>query len=199
MTISANGRYLYSNNPGEIVAMTIARDGQLSFDPAGSTTGEYFDGLTGSVVLSPDGRSAYVPAFNTIQEMNVAANGTLSANGPGYVTFTSGGGTQEGIAMSADGRVLWATDPVNNTITRLEVAAHGTLNPTKFVLPTTGTGPDSITVSADGKTVYVTNGLGGGSPISVYSVGIFDLLTAETSPTIANELPVTLVLSPSRR
>jgi DNA-binding beta-propeller fold protein YncE len=195
LTISANGKYLYSNNPGEIVQMKIARNGQLSYNPAGSTAGVYFDGLTGSVVLSPNGRSAYVPAFNTIQEMTVSGKGTLSPAGPGYVTFTSGGGTHEGIAMSSDGRILWATDPVNNTITRLVVAADGTVTPTKFVLPTTGTGPDSITVSSDGTTVYVMNG-SGGSAISVYSVGAHDQLTPEASPTIPNEFPVTLVLAP---
>jgi DNA-binding beta-propeller fold protein YncE len=199
LAISADGRYLYANSPSEIVALTVAGSGQLALNPAGATYDPYFDGLTGSIILSADGRSAYVPAFNTIQESNIAPNGTLSPKGrSGYVTFAPGGDGQEGIALGADGWTLYATDADDNTVTLLIVGPNGALVPTKVAVPTTGVAPGSITISADGRTLYVTNtgdSQGDGSAISVYAVGLFGGLTPESSPAIGDASPVTLVLA----
>jgi hypothetical protein len=199
ITISPNGEYLYANTDSQIESFRIGDNGQLTPNPAGSLYNAYFNGFTGDLVLSPNGKSAYIPAGNAIQEMNVAANGTLSLQSRPVVEFATGyGQASQGLAVSADGHSLYVTDGYHNTVNQLAIAANGSLTRTTDVVPTGGTNPGSVTISPDGKTVYVTcqgSPAGVGSAISVYSVGAGGVLTPEASPAIGNESPETVVLA----
>jgi 6-phosphogluconolactonase (cycloisomerase 2 family) len=82
-------------------------------------------------------------------------------------------------AVASSVYVLNQTDA---TVSQYSVGTGGTLSPDTPATVATGTGPDGITVSADGKSAYVANG--SANSVSQYTVGADGTLSPKTPATV---------------
>ena len=71
----------------------------------------------------------------------------------------------------------------SNTVSQYTVAANGTLSPKTPATVATGSGPDAVALSADGKSAYVTNS--GSNTVSQYTVAANGTLSPKTPATVA--------------
>ena len=137
------------------------------------------DGLAGadSVAVSPDGHSAYVASSvsNAVVVFRRAANGDLtpagcignSGTGPPSCTGADGLASAYSVAVSPDGHSVYVAGSVSSAVVVFRRAANGDLTPAGCI-GNSGTGPpsctgadglataDSVAVSPDGHSVYVT-------------------------------------------
>ncbi|MFZ0200589.1 MAG: alkaline phosphatase family protein [Candidatus Sulfotelmatobacter sp.] len=131
------------------------RDGQvLSVSPSGSVKVIKVGGEPNRMVLSADQLRLYV-ANGDLDEIEVinttkdALNSRISVARPGYHYK---GSNPNSVALSPDGRRLYATLGGENAVAVIDVASERLLGR----IPT-GWYPSSVTVSADGKKLYVVN------------------------------------------
>ncbi len=110
-----------------------------------------------SIIVSPDGKSAYVgPEHGSVvtQFSRDSTTGKLTALSP--ATVTAGSEPRE-LAISPDGKYVYAADFGGSMITTLSRSSEtGKLTVSGSTI-TTGTNPHGIGVSADGKSVYAAN------------------------------------------
>jgi DNA-binding beta-propeller fold protein YncE len=140
------------------------------------------------VAVTPDGKSVYVTnvgitGLGTISQYNVdPVTGALSPKTP--ATVATGTGPLR-IAVTPDGRSVYVTNfgnpvgpPPGTTVSQYNVdPVTGALSPKVPATVATGSRPQGIAVSPDGKNVYVTNI--GDDTVSQYSI---DALTGALSP-----------------
>jgi len=131
------------------------RDGQvLSVSPSGSFKVIKVGGEPNRMVLSADQLRLYV-ANGDLDEIEVinttkdALNSRISVARPGYHYK---GSSPNSLALSPDGRRLYATLGGENAVAVIDVASQQLLGR----IPT-GWYPSSVTVSADGKKLFVVN------------------------------------------
>ena len=146
-----------SNSRGAPVKTYVSsqRDGQvLSVKPSGSFKVIKVGGEPNRMVLSADQHRLYV-ANGDLDEIEVidttkdVVEGRISVARPGY---NYKGSSPNSVALSPDGRRLYATLGGENAVAVIDVASQQLLGR----IPT-GWYPSSVTVSADGKTLYVVN------------------------------------------
>lgn len=131
------------------------RDGQvLSVSPSGSFKVIKVGGEPNRMALSADQLRLYV-ANGDLDEIEVidttsdALNSRISVARPGYPYK---GSSPNSVALSPDGRSLYATLGGENAVAVIDVASQQLLGR----IPT-GWYPSSVTVSADGKKLFVVN------------------------------------------
>ena len=188
LTISADSRSVYvvdsTTGSNTVAQYTAARDGTLTpktraLVPAGQ---DAFAGAS-SIVLSRDGRSAYVadfeglvPHLGYISQFSVARDGTLTPMTPATVAAD---GHPTGLATTLDGRYLYATSQAfAGTVLTFRVGPGGRLTATGRPTPA---GEYPIGIALTGRcrftwfgprcrqSVYAANA--GSNDLSVYSVG----------------------------
>jgi YVTN family beta-propeller protein len=146
-----------SNSKGAPVKtyVTSQRDGQvLSVNASGSFKVIAVGGEPNRMVLSADQHRLYV-ANGDLDEIEVidttkdVVSSRISVARPGY---NYKGSSPNSLALSPDGRRLYATLGGENAVAVIDVAFGQVLGR----IPT-GWYPSSVTVSADGKTLYVVN------------------------------------------
>src|SRR5271169_612592 len=146
-----------SNSQGAPVKTYVSsqRDGQvLSMKPSGSFKVIKVGGEPNRMVLSADQQRLYV-ANGDLDEIEVIDTtkdmvaSRISVARPGY---NYKGSSPNSVALSPDGRRLYATLGGENAVAVIDVASQQLLGR----IPT-GWYPSSVTVSADGKTLYVVN------------------------------------------
>jgi len=146
-----------SNSQGAPVKTYVSsqRDGQvLSVNPSGPFNVIHVGGEPNRMVLSADQHRLYV-ANGDLDEIEVIdtrkddVECRISVARPGYHYK---GSSPNSLALSPDGRRLYATLGGENAVAVIDVASERLLGR----IPT-GWYPSSVTVSADGKTLYVVN------------------------------------------
>lgn len=112
------------------------------------------------IVLSPDGRWAYVACYGGAA---IAVLDTASVTLAATIALPAGA-QPYGIAISADGRYLYASDNFTGRLFVIDTAQ-------RKVLPSVEVGlrPALIARAPDGKTLYVANG--GAATVSVVDIG----------------------------
>ncbi|MFJ5932788.1 beta-propeller fold lactonase family protein [Streptomyces sp. NPDC093071] len=157
LSAGAPGRFMLvgSTGSGHIAVYGVSRDGALT-----KVAGSPFAADTGfSVVVSPDGKRAYVTSLSKkwVKGFAIGTNGALSAI-PGAVAQYDA--AVLGVAFSPDGTRLYATvgGQTSGTMNSIAVAQDGTL--AKIGRPATIPGTSYMSlpvVSTDGRTVYASN------------------------------------------
>ena len=133
------------------------------------------DGLRGAAaaVLSPDGRFLFVGSWGShaIATFSIDSFGTLTAVGSAPHPPAAASNTT-GLAISADGRFLYAAsynDGAEGSVAVFSVGDDGMLSPLGEPAQTEGLGAVGITLSPDGRRLYVAHMTSG--TISVFAVG----------------------------
>ena len=146
-----------SNSQGAPVKTYVSsqRDGQvLSVSPSGSFNAINVGGEPNRMILSADQHRLYVAngdldEIEVIDTKNDVVEGRISVARPGY---RYKGSSPNALALSPDGRRLYATLGGENAVAVIDVGSQQVLGR----IPT-GWYPSSVTVSADGKTLFVVN------------------------------------------
>jgi len=197
-----------SNSEGAPLKTYVSsqRDGQvLSVGPSGTFNVINVGGEPNRMILSADQHRLYVAngdldEIEVIDTKNDVVELRISVARPGY---RYKGSSPNSLALSPDGRRLYATLGGENAVAVIDVGSQQVLGR----IPT-GWYPSSVTVSADGKTLFVVNMKANAGPNLEYRIdcpgaGIPAEFSALLCPTEAQEvfLPVypysSLVLSSS--
>jgi DNA-binding beta-propeller fold protein YncE len=208
LAISPNGRYVYvaddhyAASAGAVAQYSIGVGGLLS--PDSIPTVRAGVGPI-AIALSPSARFAYVANEDagTVFEYAVGSGGMLSTT-PRY-TFKAGV-APDAIAVAPNGRYLYVLDQFAGTgsqtagaVEQFTVASSGavTADPTPSV--PAGDQPDAITISPNGRQIYVAN-FRGTAGVSQYAVGAGGMLTPDRQPTVqAGGAPHGIAVSPNGR
>jgi YVTN family beta-propeller protein len=191
-----------SNPQGGTVKTYVSsqRDGQvLSVNPSGSFKVITVGGEPNRMVLSADQNWLYVSngdldEIEVIDTTKDAVNSRISVARPGYKYK---GSNPNSLALSPDGTRLYATLGGENAVAVINVASRHLLGR----IPT-GWYPSSVTVSADGNTLYVVNMKSNAGPNLEYrsdcpGMGIppqySELLCPPPNPTSRNEYILALI------
>jgi YVTN family beta-propeller protein len=117
-----------------------------------------------AVAVTPDGKTAYVPAstsrgYEMVTPIDTAVN---TAGKPIRIgTSDTGGCDADVIAITPDGKTAYVTNYSDGTVIPISTAANTAGPPIK-----TGKNPSYIAITPDGKTAYVSNrGSGTVTPI----------------------------------
>ena len=205
--VSPDGRSVYvaafaaGFTGGEVLQYDVGIDGTLSPKsppavPAGAGPRQ--------LAISPDGRSVYVADFDVhgrVLQFDVGPAGTLSPKSPASVPA---GGFPFGVAVSPDGHSVYVTDfsltvtgiPPDSGVSQYDVGPGGTLAPKQPALVPAGRGPIGVTVSPDGRSVYVANAAD--ATISQYDADAGGTLSAK-SPAVVQAGARLLAVSPDGR
>lgn len=127
LRIAPDGRHAYAMAGGNGIGQyNVNADGTLSL--IGTHAKSVNATAMGAMVVSPDGRFAYVAdaGSNSVLQLSIAADGTLAELVPARVSVGSGRGTQL-ISVSADGRYLFAANTGDSSLARFAVASDGRL------------------------------------------------------------------------
>jgi YVTN family beta-propeller protein len=159
-----------SNSQGAPVKMYVSseRDGQvLSVAPSGSFNVIDVGGEPNRMMLSADQHRLYVAngdldEIELIDTKNDVVEGRISVARPGY---RYKGSSPNSLALSPDGRRLYATLGGENAVAVIDVGSQQVLGR----IPT-GWYPSSVTVSADGKKLFVVNMKANAGPNLEYRV-----------------------------
>jgi 6-phosphogluconolactonase (cycloisomerase 2 family)/phosphodiesterase/alkaline phosphatase D-like protein len=184
VVFNASATRAYAGNTATGVGQfSVAADGTLTpLTPAVVAAGGTQSRI---VALSPDGTSLYSAntANNTVSFFSVSpSDGTLSLTAS-YPT----GGQPRGIAASADGTGVYVAnsrqDATGNSVSQYTRAANGALTPkAPATVATGGLNSNSITLSPDGPTAYVSNQ--SSANVTLFTIGADGSLTAK-SPSLA--------------
>ena len=190
LAVTSDGKWLlstyFSNDKAE--ARALAADGSLA-ETAAATVNTADE--PHAVVLSPDGKYAFVPSRATGRVYQYAFNGitgALTANAPAYVSAPSGAGSRHfafhpsepyafGSNEYTDDVTTYAYDADGGTLTK-----EGTVSALPNGLPSEFNAAADIHVHPSGKFVYSSNR--GHDSIAVFSVGPTGALSRqENEPT----------------
>ncbi len=174
--------------------LSTQRDGQvLSVSPSGSYKVIKVGGEPNRMVLSADQLRLYVAngdldEIEMIDTIKDVVKSRISVARPGY---NYKGSSPNSLALSPDGRRLYATLGGENAVAVIDVASQKLLGR----IPT-GWYPSSVTVSADGNTLFVVNMKSNAGPNLEYRVDCpgtaippqySELLCPPPNPTSRNE------------
>ena len=105
----------------------------------------------GSIVITPDGRTAYVVntthPYDRTGTMTPIATATNTPGPPIQV-----GSTPWALAITPDGQAVYVVNSHSGTVTLIATATHTPGPPIQV-----GEGPRAIAITPDGKTAYVAN------------------------------------------
>lgn len=133
----------------------------------------------GEVVVSADGRTAYVAGqgSNTVSVLDVA-RGTVTAT-------VAVGRVPAGLALTPDGGTLWVANYTDGTVQPVDTGTLEAGAPVRV-----GDGPENMAVTPDGRTLYVAN-------IHDDTVSPVDLATGTAgSPIAVGPRPFNVVAAP---
>lgn len=193
IAMTPDGKYLYLTNSGStdgsegLFAYAVAADGTLSTLPGSPyPTGPM--GTPWGLAISPDGRALYLAnggdsdGKDGLSAYAIASNGTLSEM-PGSPYATGSAGSPWAVAITPNGKYLYVTNDGSDTGSRglsaYAIGPAGALTALPIAAPATGSEPEDLAISPDGKYLYVTNwgtdyGSGG---LSAYAIGKGGALT----------------------
>jgi len=186
LAVSPDGRSLYvAHLHGGVVQYDIDEAGKLTLkSPATMGTADAFD-----VAVSPDGRSVYAtnPAFGApgaVSQYDVTSGGRLAFKNPADVS--TGDSRPFGIAVTPDGTSVYVAnegDTGPGSVSQFTVGTGGKLTAKSPATVSAGESPNDVAVSADGKSVYVTDR--GGGLVWQFSVGSGGKLSPKNPATVA--------------
>jgi DNA-binding beta-propeller fold protein YncE len=168
-----SGILQYNVGAGGLLAPLSPPTVQTGRDPAG-------------VAVSPNGRSVYVAISReeNVSQYDIGADGRLSPKSPLTV---AAGDVPRSVAVSPDGRSVYvtsstlsSTDP--DKVFQYDVGAGGRLSP-KSPATVANAGANTVAVSPDGHSVYVTNQ--SFNSVSQYNVGAGGKLSPKSPATVA--------------
>ena len=233
-TIRASGRLLPKSPPTVAagdgpVAVAVRPDGESAYvvNESGDSVSQYNVGWRGKlspkrprrvaagseptdVAVSPDGKSVYVTNAGaaSVSQYDVGPGGRLSPKSPRTV---AAGDIPIDLAVNPDGKSVYVIDHGvisgggnSAGVLQFNVGSGGELSPKSRPRVRAGTNPISVAVSANGKSVYVTNDgsvFGGGrDSVFQYDVGPNGALSFK-SPRRANtgKYPFGVAVSPNGR
>ncbi len=218
LAISPDTKHLYVANNGNdtVTAFNIEAAGALTLIPqtAGNTNPTAVNGADPSSIAIPQsGKFLYVTnsGSNDVTAFSIGATGLLSRLAPtGANTnpISTGGTVPKGMAISPNGSFLYVANSGSDNLTVFQIGANGLLtlvtpagsNPNP--VSTGGTTPNALTISLDGRFLYVANG---GGNVSAFTIGGDGLLTlvpgsaGNLNPVSAGTNPVALTISPDGR
>ena len=182
--------------PGVVAQYDVGPGGRLSpKNPAMVASG----GL-GDIVVSPDGRSVYVPAAGRIRQYTVGPGGRLAPKNPPTVAAGPG---PNGLAVSPDGRSVYVANTDGNSVSQYNVGAGGRLSPKTPATVAAGDAPVAVAVTPGSRSVYVANSAFSTTfqgTISQYNVGSGGRLSPKTPSEVpAGDLTVGVTVSPNGR
>jgi DNA-binding beta-propeller fold protein YncE len=200
VAVSPDGNSVYVTNSVFASNEVLASISQYDVAPGGTLSAKTPGSVVTpsnpmGIVVSPDGRSVYVPDFGDstggpgVLEYDSGAGGVLVAKSPAIVPA---GAQPEGVAVSPDGKSVYVTNHCTpdlsdlGSVSQYDVGVSGVL--TAKTPPTVASGacPSGVAVSPDGKSAYVGALLPG--PVGVmfqYDIGQGGVLTAKTPATVA--------------
>jgi 6-phosphogluconolactonase len=206
LAVSPDGRSVYAANFGTSAANTnliyqfdVGTGGRLSpKNPPAVAAGEH----PSTVVLSPDGKSAYVPnsASDTVSQFAVGADGALTPK-----RVVGAGDAPTDVVVSPDGGSVYVTnfgDPVagGGSVSQYDVGAAGALSPKRPGTVLAGHNPLDVGVNPDGGSVYVTDRgpTNSAGALLQFNVGNDGTLSAKNPPSLAaGTNPSGLAVSPA--
>ena len=166
---------------GSIDQYTVGADGSLSAKTPASLPD---DNGPWNIAVSPDGKSAYVANNSTdgpngVSQYDIAADGTLTAKTPATV---AAGASPWAVVVSPDGKSAYVSNSGDGTVSQYNVAANGTLTPKSPATVDVGSGsgsqPNELAISPDGKNVYVV--AANDSAVAQFDVGAGGLLSPKS-------------------
>jgi 6-phosphogluconolactonase (cycloisomerase 2 family) len=205
--------YVVDSNNNTVLQYSVAANGTLTAD----TPDTVATGLGPvSLVLSPNGKSAYVanqlasettPSDQgTVSQYDVAANGTLTPKTPATV-YT--GALPLAVAASPDGKSVYVLcgdtsfNPATGTsspnqIDQFNVGADGTLSPKTPAVVNIGLGQvEGLVVSPDGKNVYALAGRADSPPTSYAAPGSVRQFSVAANGTLTPKTPAYVLVGPT--
>jgi 6-phosphogluconolactonase (cycloisomerase 2 family) len=133
-------------------------DAGLAFGP-----GETVNGVPEDIAISPNGKSAYVADFYGIEQYTIGSHGTLTLKSPpllltGLSVGVGSPAITQSVAVSRSGRTVYLGSAGNTggDITEFTAAADGSLSDPVSVATPPGDYPNFLTVSPDGRSLYVS-------------------------------------------
>jgi 6-phosphogluconolactonase len=199
MAISQNGKFLYVANSGsnDVTAFSIGTTGLLSrIAPSGTNANPISTGGTvpKGMTVSPNGSFLYVTnsGSHNLSVFQIGANGLLTLVPAGTNTnpVSIGGTTPNALMISLDGRFLYVANGGGNVsafsiggdgLLTLVPSSAGNLNPVSA-----GTNPVALTISPDGRFLYVANQ---GGRVSAYTVTTETGTLAPLTALVGNPFP----------
>jgi len=214
LAISPNGKYVFVVNRAEetISTLAIGSDGTLSkvacrknCNTASEPTG---------IATTPNGKYVYVANSGpgnlgpgTIAAFSVGSDGALTKVGCNPNNQCETEGRPEGLAVSPNGEFLYATTAVKKggtekpgVVSIFSIGEKGELAPVPCSDCQTGAQPSAVTITPNGKYVYVANHVS--DAVSIFEVGEEGALStvACTEPDCeTGEEPEGATVSPSGR
>ncbi|HEX6468084.1 MAG TPA: beta-propeller fold lactonase family protein [Streptosporangiaceae bacterium] len=194
-------RTLYTTNGGsaDISAFTIGPGGELTRLGPAVPAGE----LPRAIVLTPDGRRAYVVSNaaaggGLLGAYAVDARGALSRLGPPLLI----GRAPFGLAVSPDGRRLYATEHDAGTVAVFTITPDGA--PARVDAPVTPgpADPNAVAVSPDGRFLYVSGGRpqpGQPGQLATFAIGVDGSLSPLGEPLSLESAGAGLTFTPNGR
>lgn len=214
LAISSDTKHLYVANNGNdtVTAFNIESAGALTLMPPGGgiTNPVTVNGADpASMAIPQNGKFLYVAnsGSNDVTAFSIGATGLLSRIAPSGANanpISTGGTVPKGMAISPNGSFLYVANSGSDNVTVFQIGANGLLtlappagsnaNP----VSTGGTTPNALTISLDGRFLYVANG---GGNISAFTIGSDGLLTlvptsaGNLNPVSAGTKPVALTIA----
>lgn len=200
LTTSSPGRFLYVANgtSNTVTAFQIETSGLLTqVPPAGPGTNPISVSGTGltALAMSPNGQFLYVTngTSNTVTTFQVATSGLLTLVPPTVSNpnpVSTGGATPNSITVASNGAYLYIANGEGN-VSAFAVGSNGlltlvpasgtTLNPTPA-----GSSPTAVTISQDGRFLYVANR---GGSVSAYTIVSGSGTLVPLNPLLGNPFP----------
>jgi len=181
IAIPQSGKFLYAANSGsnDVTAFSIGATGLVSrIAPSGANANPISTGgkVPKDVAISPNGSFLYVAnsGSDNLTVFQIGTNGLLTLVPPAGSNpnpVSTGGTTPNALMISLDGRFLYVANGGGNVsaftiggdgLLTLVLNSAGNLNPVSA-----GTNPIALTMSPDGRFLYVANQ---GGRVSAYTV-----------------------------
>lgn len=176
--VTPDGKFLYTS--GGPQAWKINANGTLSFIGLGPSGSGNAEGMS----IDPSGKNLYV-TFATvggggIDIYTINADGSLTTNGPA-VPFSLDAYRS---VITPNGKFLYvvAIFTPNNVVAQYAINANGTITALSPATVAAGGSTRSVSISPDGKYVYVTNN--GDNTVSQFRVNANGTLTALSPPSV---------------
>jgi 6-phosphogluconolactonase (cycloisomerase 2 family) len=158
LVATPDGAHLYGANgdmPGTIGVLAVAADGTLSTQGSPVAAG---GNQPIFMAIAPDGKHLYVQlnSSNTLSVLAVGTDGSLTPQASGILAGTA----PTGLAVSPNGKNLYVADfngGAAGSVLRFSIGADGGLTPVGSPTPTGGMAAFQITITPDGRYLYVTN------------------------------------------
>ncbi len=207
MAITQSGQFLYVANSGSnnVTAFSIGTTGLVSLiAPSGSNANPLSTGGTSpkSMAISPNGSFLYVAnsGSHNVTVFQIGANGLLtlvppagSATNP--ISTGTGGTTPNALVISANGRFLYTANGGGTVsaftigsdgLVALVSSSAGNLNPISAGANAT---PVALTMSPDGRFLYVANVANQGGRVSAFSINLETGALVPLTALVGNPFP----------